>query len=174
MGANALAVAGVDLTKTYIPRSGASTVTDVTNLPYSLGTVISKGAGAQERRYKFVLAEDADIEAGDFVCYTTDDNGYEVSETNGENSCDILQPAGLALVNITDGHCGWIQTYGLNDVAMTGDGSVGTGEGIMPHATSDGMVDTWATDPVKLCGQALVDDAPALAVNGVFLNCPKG
>ena len=174
MGANPLMVVGADLTKTYVPASGASTVTDISNLPFAPGTIITKVSAGNERRYKFVLVEDADVEAGDFVCYTTDDNGYEVSETNGENTNDVTQPAGVAMTNITDGYFGWIQTYGLNEVAMTGDGSVAAGEGIMPHATSDGVVDTWATNPALLAGQALADDSPTLAVGAVFLNCPKG
>ena len=33
----------------------------------------------------------------------------------------------------------------------------------MAHASTDGMVDTWATDAGKLIGVSLVDDAPAIS-----------
>lgn len=161
-----------DLSRTYTPASGSGTVTDVSNLPYTLGTVVQNENGS--KRYKFVLVEDLALVVGNLVSYTTDDNGYEVSPTNGAGACDITQPAGLAIVIVADGDCGWIQTYGLNDVAMVGDGSIAAGESIMPHATTDGGVDTWATNPSVKAGQSLIDDAPGLAIGGVFLDCPKG
>ena len=179
MGANTLAVAGIDTTLNLTPAGGTGTVTDNTNLPYAIGTVISRGTRgvSGEKRYKLVLMEDGDSTAGNLAVYTTDDNGYEISVTNGENTADNNQPAGLIVSAITDGNVGWIQTYGLNDVAMVTDGGVSAGENLIPHATTDGGMDSAGANDIlaNIAGHALDDDTgSALAIGEVFLNCPKG
>lgn len=165
-----------DTSLTYIPNSGAGTVTDVSNLPASLGTVAQNADGSV--RYKLVLVEDQAAVVGQFACYTTDDNGYEISTKNGEGANDIEQPAGLIITAIADGSVGWIQTYGFNEAAITTDGSVSAGEDLIPHATTDGGVDSYAPGtsfPSYSLGQALDDDtSTTLAVGEVFLDCPKG
>lgn len=177
MGANALAVAGVDLTKTYTPASGAATVTDVTNLPYALGTVISKSSGAQEKRYKFVMIVDQTTVVGDLLCYTTGDNGYSVTNDRSGGTSDNTQPAGLALVVCTVGKCCWIQTYGFSDVAMVTDGSLAADEIFKPHATTDGGIDSYAATEVEdvRAGQVLdADTGTAQPIGTAFVDCPKG
>ena len=179
MGANPLGVVGIDTTLNITPTSGAGTFTDVTNLPYALGTVISRGSRSTtgERRYKLVLMEDGDSVVGNLAVYTTDDNGFEISVTNGENTADNNQPAGLIVSIITDGNVGWIQTFGLSDVAMVTDNGVVTGENVVPHATTDGGLDSAGANDVlgNVAGQALdADTGTALAAGLVFLDCPKG
>lgn len=165
-----------DTSRTYTPASGSGTVTDVTNLPVTLGTVWEDPTTL--KRYKFVLVEDAAVEVGDVVCYTTDDNGYEVTEDRSGGTSDNNQPAGLVVTAIADGDCGWIQTYGLSDAAITTDNAVAAGESLIPHASTDGGVDSFApgsSDPATILGQALdADTGTSLAAGLVFLNCPKG
>lgn len=177
-GANGLMVAGIDTSQTYTPKSGSGTVTDVSNLPYTLGTVISrKGSDGFTRRYKFVLVEDAALAAGNLVCYTTDDNNYEVTKDRADGTSDNSKPAGLAIVAIADGDCGWIQTAGLNEATITTDGSVAADEPLIAHATTDGGADSGAnTDtPNKFFGYALDADATNDLVAGkVMLECPGG
>lgn len=183
MGADLKAIAGVDTSRTYTPASGSGTVTDTTNLPYPLGTVISRGTTGTdgERRFKLVLQEDGDSTVGNLAIYTTDDNGYEISVTNGENTADNNQPAGLIITAITDGDAGWVQTYGLSLVDIVTDGNAEAGDDLIPHSTTDGAVIEYipGTDaPAESLGHALNDDgttsASVLDVGEVFLNCPKG
>ena len=179
MGANPLAVVGVDFSRTYVPASGLGTVTDTTNLPYSLGQVVSvssRGTGG-EIRWKMVLQEDGDSTVGNVAVYTTDDNGYEISVTNGENTADNNQPAGLIVTAIPDGRVGWIQTYGLNLVAAVTDNGVSAGENVIPHATTDGGLDSAGTNDIlaNIAGHALdADTGTALAIGELFMECPKG
>lgn len=172
-----LATVAPDTSKTYTPRSGLSTVTDISNLPYALGTtVVTKTAAGQELRYKMVLAEDAALVVGDLVCYTTDDNNYEVTRDRAGGTSDNEQPAGLVVTAIADGACGWIQTYGPSQAAIVTDGSVAAGEAIIAHATTDGGADsstgTSANAPDNTFGQALdADTGSALAANLLMLRC---
>jgi len=166
-----------DLTMTYTPNSGAGTVTDTSNLPVELGTVAQSADG--QKRYKFVLVEDQAAVVGQVACYTTDDNAYEISTKNGEGVNDIRQGAGLVVTAIADGDCGWIQTYGLSDADITTDGNVAAGEALIPHATTDGGVDsstgTSVYAPFDIVGQALdADTGTTLAAGDVFLACQKG
>ncbi len=179
MGANPLAVVGVDFSRTYTPASGLGTVTDTTNLPYDLGTVVSVASrdNSGQVRWKMVLMEDGDSTAGNLAVYTTDDNGYEISVTNGENTADNNQPAGLIVTAIADGKVGWIQTYGLSLFAMVTDNDVSTGENVVPHATTDGGLDSAGANDIlaNVAGHALdADTGTALAAGLVFLDCPKG
>lgn len=66
---------------------------------------------------------------------------------------------------------GWLEFWGgkatlPGSVALSnnllGDGSVANGELMMPHASTDGMVDTYAGTTVDSIGVALIDDAPAI------------
>lgn len=176
MGANVTNRITVDTSKTYVPASGASTVTDVTNLPFSLGTVVQNKDGT--KRYKLVLVEDKALVSGDLVCYTTDDNGYEVTSDRAGGTSDNAQPAGLALGAVTDGNVCWIQTYGLNDVVALSDDSVAAGEDVIPHATADGEGDSYVpgtSHPSTSFGHCIVNDETAgIPVGGLFLDCPKG
>ena len=105
MGANTKAVAGADTSLTYTPNGGSGTVTDVSNLPYALGTVIQRITSGIERRFKLVLVEDLALAAGNAVCYTTDDNNYEVTADRSGGTSDNGQPGGVGLGTATDG-CG--------------------------------------------------------------------
>ena len=168
-----------DTTRTYTPASGSGTVTDLTNLPVPPGFRFESRDGRV--RYKFVLVEDADLVVGEAVCYTTHDNGYEVTADRSGGTSDNAQPAGLTNVIIVDGDFGWIQTYGLNESAMITDGGVSANDDLMAHASTDGGLDTandadgTADTPAgQRFGHALADDtSTALAIGEVFLDCPK-
>ena len=97
MGANIKSIAGCDTSLTYTAASGLSTATDVSNLPYAPGTVISKSDGAMEKRYKLCLIEDAAVTVGQVVCYTTDDNGYEVTTDRAGGTSDTSLRGGSGL-----------------------------------------------------------------------------
>jgi len=164
---------GVDITFTQTPTSGSGTVTDVRNLIFSPGTVIERSDG---RRFQWVLAEDANVAAGELLCYTTDDNRYEVTNDRSGGTSDNEQAAGLAVNAITDGDFGWIQVYGLNLSAITTDGGVTNGEALIPHASTDGGADSAtassADAPGDQFGYALADDtSTTLAASEVFLDC---
>lgn len=166
-----------DTSLTYVPNSGAGTVTDVSNLPASLGTVAQSADG--QKRYKLVMAEDAALTVGAVVCYTTADDLYEVTLDRSGGSSVNSRGAGLVITAIADGSVGWIQTYGLSEADITTDGSVSAGQALIPHATTDGGVDsstgTSVSAPFDIIGQALDDDASTtLAAGDVFLTCQGG
>lgn len=167
-----------DVTATYTPASGTGTVTDVSNLPWRLGTVI-QGRGtnnaAEQVFYKFVLVEDAALVVGDTVCYTTDDNHYEVTKDRSGGTSDNSKPAGLVVTAIPDGDCGWIQVHGISQADITTDGSVAADEPLIAHATTDGGVDSGAnTDNANIFfGYALDADASTtLAAGKAYIDCP--
>ena len=67
----------------------------------------------------------------------------------------------------------WVQTSGNLIVTadgtqigngLLGDGSVGAGETMMAHASTDGMVDTWATNAGYDIGRCMEADAPAIQI----------
>lgn len=167
-----------DVTRTYTPASGSGTVTNVSNLPVKLGTVV-QGRGTNDATeqvfYKFVLAEDAAIAAGNLVCYTTDDNFYEVTNDRSGGTSDNNKPAGLAITAIADGDCGWIQVRGISQAAITTDGSVAADEPLKAHATTDGGADSGANtdNPNIFFGYALDADASTtLAAGKAYIDCP--
>jgi len=75
---------------------------------------------------------------------------------------------------------GWVQTSGNRIVVpdgttqigngLLGDGSVAIKETMMAHASTDGMVDTWATDAGLDIGVSMIADAPAISTFN--LRCP--
>jgi hypothetical protein len=89
----------------------------------------------------------------------------------------ITKVGGTAIIAVAT--YGWVQTSGNLIVTpdgtqigngLLGDGSVAAKETIMAHASTDGMVDTWATDAGLDIGRSLMDDAPA--ISNFVLNCP--
>lgn len=180
MPLNIASVVQPDVTQTYTPDGGTGTVTDVKNLPFKPGTVV-KGVGTndatQEVYYKLVLAEDAAITSGQLVCYTTDDNFYEVTNDRSGGTSDNNKPAGLAIGSIADGDFGWIQVRGISQAAITTDGNVAADELLIAHATTDGGADSGAasgaTDPNLAFGYALdADSGTTLAAGKAYIDCP--
>lgn len=109
----------------------------------------------------------------DIFRWDTYANGHVDITTDASNMI-----AGLSFATetglITGGtSCGWLQYWGPKatlpgSVALSnnllGDGSVAAGEAIMPHASTDGMVDTYSGVLNLAMGVALEADAPAIAV----------
>lgn len=157
-----------DTSRVYsFPEVGSSL--DLSESPYHPGQVIRDG----EKAYKFVLAEDLALVAGWLVCYTTDDNGYEVTGDRSGGTSDNAQPAGLVVTAIPDGDWGLIQIRGLSEAAIITDGSVATGEELKAHATTNGGADTADGVSAHNFGQALdADTGSALAAGLLRLECP--
>ncbi len=133
---------GINLNDDITPKSGSGTVTNVSNLPYTLGTVWTDPN--TENKFRFVLAEDADISQGDACIFTTDHNGYEVTSDVSGGTADLNWAAGIAVGSsgITDGNCGWIQIAGRNTVALVVDSGVSADEVLMSSTGNDGEFDT--------------------------------
>ncbi len=133
---------GINLNDNITPKSGSGTVTNVSNLPYTLGTVWTDPN--TENKFRFVLAEDADISQGDACLFNTAHNGYEVTSDVAAGTADHAFAAGIAVGTdgITDGNCGWIQIAGRNIVAVVTDGGISADENVMSSASVDGGFDT--------------------------------
>jgi len=167
---------GVDTTFTQTPASGSGTVTDLSNMRHRPGAIATKMVDGGEVVYKWVLVEDANVTAGQLLCYTTDDNQYEVTNDRSGGTSDNNKPAGLAVQAITDGDFGWIQIQGISQAAITTDGSVAADEPLIAHATTDGGADSGANtdNPNIFFGYALdADTSTTLAAGLVILQCPR-
>lgn len=162
-----------DLTKTYNTAAGGNA--ENRELPATPGTV--HWTADRTKAYRFVQAEDANIAVGNVVCFSADGdtNRYEVTADRAGGTSVNTMPAGVAVTAITDGHYGWIQVYGLGEVAIVTDGGIVQGENMIPHATTDGGVDSAAgTETTQsVLGSALVaDTGTALAAGEYVLRCP--
>ena len=71
-------------------------------------------------------------------------------------------PAGVCINVQTQNYYGFIQVSGVVTVGPT-DGSVALGELVVPHATTDGGVDTWSST-LQPFGVALADDVSTTSV----------
>ncbi len=150
--------------------SDTSLVPSTTNLLYvnsncpALGSLVFYGG----KFYKFVQYLDAVtyvaspamiLEWGDTACTTV------TPDRAGGTSLGRM-PAGAACVAGTaaliQNHYAFIQCTGVVTAGPV-DGSIGAGEMVMPHATTDGGLDTW-TGAVLPCGQALADDVSTTSV----------
>ncbi len=162
-------VVGIDLTTNITPRSGSGTVTDVSNLPYTLGAVWTDPKNGN--KFRFILAEDVNIASGNSLRYTTDFNGYEVSADATSGTADAAFAAGIGVATITDGNCGWMQIAGRNTVAVVTDNNIAVDEQLKAHGSTDGGFDTsdvarsaefgWATE---------ADTGTALAAGTIYLD----
>lgn len=119
----------------------------------------------------------------------TDIVAWDTTTTLGKVSADTsayqTEIAGLPITGADatlaiDEYC-WCETWGglittpdgtVIGNTLLGDGSVANKESIMAHASTDGMVDTWATDAGKLIGWSFVDDAPG--ISDFLLSCFPG
>ena len=121
-----------------------------------------------------VCATQATTAATDIVAWDTTTVAGAVSADTSAYQDEI---AGLPITGadatLAIAEYAWIQSWGGKIVTpdgtvigntLLGDGSVANKESIMAHASTDGMVDTWATDAGKYIGVAMEDDAPALTI----------
>ena len=63
------------------------------------GTVVERSDG---RQFQWVLVEDLALTDGATVCYTTDDNAYEVTMDRAGGTSDNEQAAGLCVNAIAE------------------------------------------------------------------------
>lgn len=143
-------------------------------LPASPGTV--HWNADRSKAYRLCQADFA-VVAGDLVCFSTagDSDRYSVSPDNGGATCILTLPAGLALVAAAVDDYFWVQCYGMNDIAVVTDGSIAQGEHVIPHATTNGGLDTAAGTEATaaVAGTALqADTGTVLAVGELLVACP--
>jgi len=159
------------MNKAGVPITSFASHNDATPL-FAPGTVVRDKA--TNKVYKYVLIEDMAVAVGDVVEYS-DTSGYEVTKDRAGGASLGRVAAGVALGTITDAYYGWIQVAGLNTYTKT-DGSVAVGQGIVPHATSDGVADsvesgsTAVNTEAQVFGYALVADTTS-ACSAVMLRC---
>lgn len=120
----------------------ASLASDSATALVEPGTVFEDGATG--KAYRYVLAEDANLANGDVVEFS-DTSGYEVTKDRAGGSSIGRVVAGVAIHTITDAQYGWIQVSGRHTGIKVAAGvSISAGAVLIPHATSDGTVDTAA------------------------------
>lgn len=108
-------------------------------------------------KFRLVQFEDAVTYAAGHLCEFSDATMQQVTNDKAGGSSLGRCPAGIALRAMTQNYFGYILVQGYHASAL-GDGSVGVGEAVMSHATTDGAFDT-ATGAGKQVGVALADDS---------------
>ena len=146
-----------------------------TTAQFELGTIYQDPATGAE--YRYVLVEDMALAVGDVVEYS-DTSGTEVTKDRSGGSSIGRVVAGVALGTVADASYCWIQVSGRNASVKT-DGGVTAGQGLVPHATSDGRADSEANGSTvtvtsgQVFGYALeTDDGTTTAGTcAAILNC---
>lgn len=134
------------------------------------------GAIRQEsgKFYKYVQAVDLALANGDAVEIGSTAVDYKVTQDRAGGSSIGRVPAGVAIGTITANYYGWIQIKGVH-TSVKSDGSVSKGEAVVPHASTNGTVDsaavgsTVAITAQQALGFAMADDTTSRAV--VYIDC---
>lgn len=114
--------------------------------------------------YKFVQFKDAvTYVASPAMVVTWADTACTTVTNDRAGGSSIGQiPAGVVCAVMTQNYYGFIQVTGVVTVGPT-DGSVATAELVVPHATTDGGVDTFSST-LEPFGVALADDSGTASV----------
>jgi len=117
---------------------------------------------------------DVDVTAiTDIFRWDTYANGHVDITTDASNMIAGVSFATATGLITAGSSYGWLQYWGPKatlpgSVALSnnllGDGSVADGEALMPHASTDGMVDTYSGVLNLAMGVALEADAPAISL----------
>jgi hypothetical protein len=156
-----------DTSRTY--STAAAGNYEARELPCTPGTVLWNPA--HSKAYRFVKMTVGAAVAGDALAFSV----------AGELTRDIviagvtdLPAAGMAIVAIAQDAYGWIQCYGLNEVAMVSDGNV-TIDDTLSLTTANDLKPATEAEMVggAIFGVSLLTDTgTALAIGGVLIQCP--
>lgn len=128
------------------------------------------------KEYRYVQVVDKALAAGDVACIASTADGIVTADVSGGSQVAAMA-RGVAVAAIASGSYGWIQTKGVCTINC--DGTVVTGSGLVPSASTDGVADVVdATSNVtnteyKVFGFALTQDSGT--TNGTataYINCP--
>ena len=128
------------------------------------------------KEYRYVQVVDKALTAGDVACIASTADGIVTADVSGGSQVAAMA-RGVAVAAIASGSYGWIQTKGVCTIKC--DGSVVTGSGLVPSASTDGVADVVdaASDAAgteyKVFGFALTQDSGT--TNGTataYINCP--
>ena len=130
-----------------------------------------------EKTYRYVYVVDKALTNGDSVCAASTADGVVTSDRSGGSQLALLV-RGVAIGAIASGSYGWIQTKGIHTLLQC-DGGVAAGNGLVPHASSDGHADTVAAasdvagTEYQVFGFALTADFDGSdgATATAYLNC---
>lgn len=119
-------------------------------------------------KFRYVQFEDAVTYVAGHVCEFSDATMKQVTNDKSGGSSLGRCPAGLALKAMTQNYYGYVLVQGYHSNCL-GDGSVGVGQAVMSHASTDGAADT-QTAGNKQIGVALADDAGSPTVFAGYFN----
>jgi len=137
-----------------------------------LGIIRFEGA----KQYRYVQVVDLPVTKGDVVCAASTAEGIVTADRSGGSQVALLA-RGVAVGSVGTDCYGWIQTKGICTINC--DGTVATGSGLVPSASTDGVADVVdATSNVtnteyQVFGFALTQDSGT--TNGTataYINCP--
>jgi len=126
------------------------------------------------KEYRYVKVVDKALAAGDVACIASTVDGIVTSKIAGQAASMAM---GVAIGAIASGAYGWIQSKGVCTINC--DGTVVTGSGLVPSASTDGVADVVdaasdsANTEYKIFGFALTQDSGT--TNGTataYINCP--
>ena len=127
---------------------------------------------ADGKIYRYVQAVDIAVANGYVVTVAdaADDSIVSADATGGTAIGEI--PAGVGIGTITADYYGWVLVKGVHTSVLS-DGSVAAGDGVIPHASTNGGIDTVAAGSTvavtshNVLGFALADDTTTRAVVSV-------
>lgn len=118
--------------------------------------------------YRFVGVVDAALAEGNLVEYASTP-GYVTNDRSGGSSVGRA-PAGVAVTACPVGSFCFVQASGVGLSDLTTDGGVAAAEYLMPHATTDGGVDTMADGSEEsVFGMAFAADASTTLAAGKYI-----
>jgi hypothetical protein len=120
-------------------------------------------------KFRLVQFKDAVTYVAGHVCEFADVSMTTVTNDKSGGSSLGRCPAGVALLAQTQNYYGYVLCQGYH-ASVLGAGSVGVGEAVMSHATTDGAADT-QTAGNKQIGVALADDSGSPTTFAAYLNC---
>lgn len=127
---------------------------------------------ADGKIYRYVQVVDTAVANGHVVEVADAAVDYEVSKDRSGGSSIGRIPAGVAIGTISKDYYGWVLVKGVHTSVLS-DGSVAAGEGVVPHASTDGAIDsvaagsTVAVTSHQVLGFALANDTTSRAVVSV-------
>ena len=129
---------------------------------FTLGEVLSY----QGNLFRYIQVVDLATVNGSLLTYSTATSGFVgTTDRSGGTALAELKPIGVAMGVIAVNQYGFVMVCGTH-TAVLSDGAVVAGESVMPHATTDGTMDTMAAgDEDHVFGVALANDTTTAPVS---------
>lgn len=120
--------------------------------------------------YRYYRALDAVTYVAGHLCEYADGLGLGVTNDRAGGSSIGRCPAGFACAVFTQNYFGFFQVGGIGITPLLTDQGISAGEGVTPHATTDGACETCGTGiEHQQAAVSMVDDSTAAVAAGSWI-----